>query len=108
MGMAVFSLGWGATPWVYPSEIFSMETKEKALSTSVASQWIANFVIAFMVPLQVKALGTSGTFLFYTVCLVIGTALVFFFVPETKGVAFEDMASADNPTASLRASHSSS
>merc|ERR1711972_1153005 len=73
--------------WVYPSEIFPMDVKEKAMSTSVGSQWLANFLIAFLVPYQVAALNLYGTFIFYSVCL----ALVFFLVPETKGVPMEEM-----------------
>merc|ERR1711941_217226 len=54
--VCVYAFGfgpWGAVPWVYPSEIFPMDVKERAMSTSVFSQWIANFLIAFMVPAQV-------------------------------------------------------
>merc|ERR1719264_862926 len=41
---------WGGVPWVYPSEIFPMEVKEKALAVSTCFQWVANFLIAYFVP----------------------------------------------------------
>merc|ERR1719210_2342938 len=88
---ASFGIGWGGVPWVYPSEIFPMDVKEKAMSTSVGSQWLANFLIAFMVPYQVAALNLYGTFIFYSVCLAVIFLLVFFFVPETKGLPLEEM-----------------
>lgn len=89
--MASFAIGWGGVPWVYPSEIFPMDVKEKALSTSTFSQWAANFLIAYLIPLQVRLMKPTGTFLFYTVCLAISFALVYFFIPETAGRNLEDM-----------------
>merc|ERR1719401_2442646 len=89
--IACFGIGWGGVPWVYPSEIFPMDVKEKAMSTSVGSQWLANFLIAFLVPYQVAALNLYGTFIFYSICLAVIFLLVFFLVPETKGVPMEDM-----------------
>jgi len=60
VAVCIYAIGfgpWGAVPWVYPSEIFPMDVKEKAMSTSVFSQWGANFLIAFMVVGQVRAWG---------------------------------------------------
>jgi hypothetical protein len=68
-----------------------MDVKERALSISVCMQWLANFVIAEIVPAQVKLLHADGTFLFYAVCCLVSFGLVYAFVPETKGVALEDM-----------------
>merc|ERR1711874_267197 len=89
--MVSFGIGWGGVPWVYPSEIFPMDIKEKALSTSVSSQWIANFAIAYLVPQQVEMMKPWGTFFFYSAWLVAGIILVWWLVPETKGLALEDM-----------------
>jgi MFS family permease len=86
-----FQVGWGGTAWVYPSEIYPMDVKERALSISVCMQWLANFAIAEIVPAQVKLLHADGTFLFYAVCCLVSFGLVYAFVPETKGVALEDM-----------------
>merc|ERR1719436_2191046 len=88
---ASFGIGWGGVCWVYPSEIFPMDVKEKAMSTSVGSQWLANFLIAFLVPYQVAEMNLYGTFIFYSVCLAVIFLLVFFLVPETKGVPMEEM-----------------
>merc|ERR1711871_185583 len=63
--MVAFAVAWGGVPWVYPSEIFPLDVKERAMSTSVVTQWMANFAIAYAVPLQVKLLKTYGTFAFY-------------------------------------------
>jgi sugar porter (SP) family MFS transporter len=99
-----FGIGWGGTAWVYPSEIFPMDVKEKAMSTSVGSQWLANFVIALVVPMQVKMMKAWGTFAFYSVCLVVIFFSVYFAVPETKGVALENMDDIFGPRALARKS----
>ena len=54
-----------------------MDVKEKALSTSTFTQWTANFVVAYIVPEQVKVLQAHGTFFFYAACLVVGVLLHF-------------------------------
>eukprot|EP00416_Gambierdiscus_australes_P010167 CAMPEP_0171134338 /NCGR_PEP_ID=MMETSP0766_2-20121228/127849_1 /TAXON_ID=439317 /ORGANISM="Gambierdiscus australes, Strain CAWD 149" /LENGTH=185 /DNA_ID=CAMNT_0011597775 /DNA_START=1 /DNA_END=554 /DNA_ORIENTATION=+ len=89
--MASFAIAWGGVPWIYPSEIFPMAVKERALSTSVCSQWVANFLVAFLIPQQVASLKVAGTFAFYAVCLGLCFLLVYLFVPETKGLPLEDM-----------------
>uniref|UniRef100_A0A7S1FGY1 Hexose transporter 1 n=1 Tax=Noctiluca scintillans TaxID=2966 RepID=A0A7S1FGY1_NOCSC len=89
--IAFFAIGWGGVPWVYPSEIFPMDVKEKALSTSTFTQWAANFVIAYIVPQQENILKTYGTFFFYAVCLVFCVLYTSVCVPETKGVNLDDI-----------------
>jgi len=94
VAVCVYAMGfgpWGIIPWVYPSEIFPMDVKEKAMATSVCSQWTANFLIAFLVVGQVHATGAWGTLAFYSVCLLLVLLYVFFCVPEIKGVRVEDM-----------------
>jgi len=86
-----FSLGFGPIAWLYPSEIFPMDVKERALSFSVFSQWFGNFVIACIVPQQVQWLKPGGTFVFYAVCIAIAWMSVYHFVPETKGLSLESM-----------------
>ena len=84
--MSAFSISWREVPWVYPNDIFPMSVKEKAMSTSVFSQWVAIFLVAYLVPQQVHLTSVPGTFAFYAVCCAGAFALVCAFVPETKGL----------------------
>jgi len=96
VAVCIYAIGfgpWAAVPWVYPSEIFPMDVKEKAMSTSVCSQWGANFLIAFLVPLQVNKIDAWGTLAFYSVCCGLVVIYVALCVPEIKGVRMEDMES---------------
>jgi len=94
VAVCIYAIGfgpWGIVPWVYPSEIFPMDVKEKAMSTSVTSQWTANFLIAFVVVRQVHAWGSWGTLAFYSVCCGFVVFYVALCVPEIKGVRVDDM-----------------
>merc|ERR1711981_1157388 len=94
VAVCVYAMGfgpWGIIPWVYPSEIFPMDVKEKSMATVVCIQWAANFMIAFLCPVQVKYLQSWGTLAFYAVCNLLVLAYVFFCVPEIKGIRMEDM-----------------
>jgi len=96
VAVCVYAFGfgpWGAIPWVYPSEIFPMDVKEKAGSVWVGQQWIANFLIAWLCIGQVHSWHSWGTLAFYAVCCGVVLVLVAFFVPEIKGVRAEDMES---------------
>jgi len=100
VAVCIYAIGfgpWGAIPWVYPSEIFPMDVKEKAMSTSVCSQWAANFLIAYLVVGQVSAWGSWGTLAFYAASCGVVVAYVAVGVPEIKGVRIEDMESIFGP-----------
>merc|ERR1719326_1460103 len=94
VAVCIYAIGfgpWGAIPWVYPSEIFPMDVKEKAMSTSVFSQWIANFIIAYWCVVQVSSWGSWGTLAFYAVCCCVVVTISAFIIPEIKGVRLEEM-----------------
>jgi sugar porter (SP) family MFS transporter len=98
--VCIYAIGfgpWGVIPWVYPSEIFPMDVKEKAMSLSVCSQWFANFLIAFLVVGQVHGWGDWGTLAFYAGFCGLVVAYVAVFVPEIKGVRMEDMETVFGP-----------
>merc|ERR1712203_384534 len=86
-----FALGWGAVPWVYPAEIFPMDVKEKALSISVFTQWVANCAITALIQFQLEFLKAWGTFAFFAVCLAGILVYVLCCVPEVKGLTERDI-----------------
>jgi len=94
VAVCIYAIGfgpWGVIPWVYPSEIFPSDIKEKAMGTSVCSQWAANFLISYLVVDQVHSWGAWGTLAFYGACCGVVVAYVALCVPEIKGVRMEDM-----------------
>ena len=88
--VAFYSMGWGPLPWVYSSDIFPTRTRHYGLSTASGSQWLWNFVVAFVTPRMIAHLGWKIFIMFATVN--IGAMLPFsLLIPETKGRSLEEM-----------------
>jgi len=83
-----FQLAWGTIPWVYPSEIFTMSEKEKAISLAVFWQYAINAVVYFVTPPMIE-LSTAGTFIAFGVLNLLNFVFVAAFVRETRGVPLE-------------------
>ncbi|RKP08472.1 sugar transporter [Thamnocephalis sphaerospora] len=98
---AGFAYSWGPICWVYPSEIFPLRIRAKAVSLATASNWLFNALIGLLAPLLMKLLGW-GFYLVLVGFLAIMGTWVFFKVPETKGKSLEDMDAifGDKPPAS--------
>ncbi|KNC79789.1 hypothetical protein SARC_07830 [Sphaeroforma arctica JP610] len=83
-----FQLAWGMIPWIYPSEIFSMREKDKAMSLAVFWQYLFNAIIVFITP-NMMGWSTPGTFYVFGGLNCINLAFVILFIKETKGVPLE-------------------
>ncbi|KNC80942.1 hypothetical protein SARC_06707 [Sphaeroforma arctica JP610] len=82
-----FQLTWGMIPWIYPSEIFSMREKDKAMSFAVFWQYLFN---ASITP-YIMGWSTPGTFYAFSGLNCINLAFVIFFIKETKKVPLEEI-----------------
>jgi len=94
--IAFFASTWGPIAWVITGEIFPLQVRAKAMSMSVASNWLWNFAIAYATPFLVNSgpgnanLGTKVFFIWGSTCL--GCLIfTFFFIPETKGLSLEQI-----------------
>ncbi|CAL1715002.1 unnamed protein product [Somion occarium] len=94
--IAGFASTWGPIAWVITGEIFPLNVRAKAMSLSVASNWLWNFGIGYATPylvntgpgnagLQVKVFFIWGS---TCACCVI---FAYFCVPETKGLSLEQI-----------------
>lgn len=89
--IACYALTLAPVTWVLIAEIFPNRVRSQAVSVTVSALWLASFVLTYTFPLLNRALGTGGIFRTYGVICLGGWALVFFFVPETKGRSLEDI-----------------
>lgn len=55
----------------------------------MTTNWVLSFFITKFFTNMVSGLGTGPTFWLFSAFSILGTAFVFFFVPETKGLAPE-------------------
>ena len=91
MYIASFSASVGAVTWVIVSEIFPNKLRSKAMSVSIVSLWIANFLLILVFPLMLSRLGGAASFLIFDVMCVILLAFTILKVPETKGKTLEEL-----------------
>lgn len=72
------------------AEVFPLAVRSVALVFTTCVQWLGQFIIVYSTPYMMKDI-TYGTFLFFGSFLVVGMAVVYIFMPETKGFSLEEM-----------------
>ncbi|WWD21823.1 hypothetical protein CI109_106311 [Kwoniella shandongensis] len=88
--MGLFTTGFQAVVWVYPSEILPLKLRAKGSAISTACNWITNYAIVQMTPPALTALGYK----FYIIFAIINASFlppIYFFYPETKGLSLEEV-----------------
>ncbi len=80
-----YASGLGPTACVVVGEILPTDIKGKAAGMIMTSSAIIIFLITKFFPSFVETFGSGTTFMVFGVLCVIGTSLIFLFVPETKG-----------------------
>ncbi|PHH92078.1 hypothetical protein CDD83_9014 [Cordyceps sp. RAO-2017] len=100
-----YSLGLGPAAWVYSSEIFPTPVRARGLNFAASGGAFGSILVAQIWPVGIARLGSRVYFFFMAVNLVC-VPIIWFFYPETKGRALEDMdalfaASAHPPPAAV-------
>ncbi|KAF2487384.1 general substrate transporter [Neohortaea acidophila] len=85
-----FTIGFQAVVWVYPSEVLPLKIRQRGSSISTASNWIMNFLIVYITPPAIQNIGYK-TYIIFAVINAVFVPIVYFFYPETKGLALEDV-----------------
>lgn len=79
----------GPVAWVVTGEIFPLKVRAKALSMTTATNWLLNFIIAFITPYIVdEEHGNLGSrvFFIWASAILIAIGFVWAFIYETKGM----------------------
>ncbi|XP_051181104.1 hexose carrier protein HEX6 [Lolium perenne] len=85
-----FGWSWGPLSWLVPSEIFPLEVRSAGQSVTVAWGFVFTILVAqyFLAMLcRLKA----WLFFFFAGWIVVMTAFVYLFLPETKGIPIEQI-----------------
>jgi SP family xylose:H+ symportor-like MFS transporter len=75
--------------WVVLSEIFPQYVRSAAISIAVATFFAWASLVVFILPFMSRVCGLVGVFIMYTVSAAVSVVLLYFFVPETRGVDLE-------------------
>lgn len=90
--IAFFASTWGPVGWAVSGEIFPLSIRGRGIALSTASNWLWNFVIAFVTPYLVdedKANLKEKVFYIFGATCLISAGFAWLWVYETKGLSLE-------------------
>lgn len=87
-----FSPGMGPVPWTVNSEIYPEEFRGICGGMAATVNWICSVIMSESFLSIADAVGLGGSFVILGVIAVIALIFVIVFVPETKGLTFEEVA----------------
>lgn len=87
----VYAPGMGTVPWIVNSEIYPLRYRGVGGGIAAVSNWTSNLIVSLSFLSLTKAIGSSGTFLLFAGFSFIGLVAIYFLVPETKGLQFEQV-----------------
>ncbi|WP_096084630.1 sugar porter family MFS transporter [Agaribacterium haliotis] len=87
--IAAFNMSIGPILWVILSEIFPNNVRSVALPFAAMVQTLSSWAISELFPWKLNTFGAANVFLLYAVIAVVGFALMYMLLPETKGKSLE-------------------
>lgn len=88
--IASFIAAWSGGPFVVGGEVFDQNIRSFCQAINAAVSWVPIFVMSRYTTNMIAAMHYGIYFLFASLA-VLSVPFVFFFIPETKGIALEDM-----------------
>lgn len=94
--IAFFASSWGGCVWAIASDIYGISIRQKAISITAATNWLVNFVFAYITPYLIDTgshtaeLG-NRIFFIWGGLNALGVVFVYFTVYETKGLKLEEV-----------------
>jgi MFS transporter, SP family, arabinose:H+ symporter len=89
--IAAHAIGQGAVIWVFISEIFPNQYRDKGQTLGCFTHWILAALLTLVFPKLVHELSPSLIFASFCFLMILQLFWIKFWVPETKGVVLEDM-----------------
>jgi sugar porter (SP) family MFS transporter len=86
-----FAIGVGGTGWLIQGEVFPTAVRGRAAATCASVDWMANFVIVQWFPTLNDQFGLAWVMILFAALSVLAMGFVYRFLPETKGLALEDV-----------------
>ncbi|XP_057498620.1 inositol transporter 4-like [Actinidia eriantha] len=87
----LYSPGMGTVPWIVNSEIYPLRYRGIGGGMAAVSNWVSNLIVSETFLTLTEAIGSAGTFLLFAGFSFLGLVAIYFLVPETKGLPFEEV-----------------
>ena len=84
-----FAMSAGPIIWVICSEIFPLSGRDLGITVSTSTNWLCNTIVGITFLSLLKNFGVGNTFWLYASINLAFIFILFFFVPETKGITLE-------------------
>ncbi|KAF2154783.1 sugar transporter [Myriangium duriaei CBS 260.36] len=81
---------WGATVWIWTSEVFSMNVRAQAVGMASQTQNIANSIVQQFFPTFLQNCGFYAFYMFAGINFLLAV-FVYFCIPETRKVSLEEI-----------------
>jgi len=85
-----FAFGPGSIPWLITGELFTQAPRSAAIAVATFVNWSGNLAVGLIFP-QMQESITDFSFLPFTIILVILFALLYFYLPETRGIPVNEI-----------------
>ncbi|CAJ1977794.1 unnamed protein product [Sphenostylis stenocarpa] len=89
--IAFFSPGMGPVPWTVNTEIYPEEYRGICGGMAATVCWVSNLVVSQSFLSITEAIGTGTTFLIFAGITILAFLFVLLYVPETKGLTFDEV-----------------
>lgn len=86
-----FAIGVGGTGWLIQGEVFPTAVRGRAAAIGASVDWVANFAIIEVFPTWNKGVGLAWVMVSFAALAAVAIGFVGRFLPETKGLAVEDV-----------------
>jgi SP family galactose:H+ symporter-like MFS transporter len=87
--MIFHGIGIGPACFLIPAEIFPARVRGFGMGISVACNWGANVMVAYLTPVALGSIGAANLFFILFAVTVVGFVVFYLFVPETGNVSLE-------------------
>lgn len=88
--IAAFAVSQGAVIWVFISEVFPSAVRGKGQALGSTTHWVMAAAITWLFPVFASSVG-GWVFAFFGAMMLLQLGWVWKFMPETNGIALEDM-----------------
>nr|WP_231136316.1 MFS transporter [Acidianus ambivalens] len=99
-----FAYGVGGTGWLIQAEYFKTAVRGRMAAIIALLDWLANFAIIEVFPVMLSSVGLAGSMFIFSALDAIALAIVYFLLPETKGLSLEQVVKmfGETPVSQLR------